>query len=102
MNPPEPVQVVHVYKTHIWVESDIFGGRHVVMQHEACDPFIYASFHYDYRYTDNAGTAHAAKRLALELGATEPVEQRARALPPCPTQEQIRAQIAALQAQLEA
>ena len=95
------VAIVEIYKTAVWVESDLFGARHVVVQHENCEPFTYASFHYDYRYTDNAGTRHAAQSLALELGASEPVEHRSRGLPPIPSQEQIREQIAALQLLLD-
>ena len=73
------VQIVKVYPTAIWIESDMMGARHVMMQHEGCDVFAYASFHYDYRYTSNGGTWDAANRLAVSLGAPEPVEQRASA-----------------------
>ena len=74
----ETVALVHVYPTAIWIESDIMGARHVVLQHEGCDPFTYASFHYDWRYTSNAITHDQAEKLAYALGATEPVEHRTR------------------------
>jgi len=72
--------IVEILPTAIWIESDIFGSRHVVLQHQGCDPFTYASFQYDYRYTSNAGTWEAARNLALALGATEPIEQKHRNL----------------------
>lgn len=75
-----PVQIVKVYETKIWIENDILGDRHVVAQHETCEPFTYATFHYNYRYTDNAGTLEAARALAISLGAAEPVEMRHRGL----------------------
>jgi hypothetical protein len=67
-----------VLKTEIWIESDLFGGRHVVMQHETLRPFDYCTFNYAYGYTDNASTMNAATKMALSLGATEPVEHRRR------------------------
>jgi hypothetical protein len=71
--------VVEILPTRIWIESDMMGARHVVMHHQDYgEPFTYASFHYDYAYTSNAGTWGAANNLALALGATEPVEQRSR------------------------
>ena len=72
--------IVEILPTAIWIESDIFGSRHVVLQHQGCDPFTYASFQYDYRYTSNAGTWEAARNLALALGAAEPIEQKHRNL----------------------
>lgn len=68
--------VVKIYPTAIWIESGMFGERRVMLQHEGCEPFAYATFDYDYRYTSNAGTWEAARAMALSLGATEPVEQR--------------------------
>jgi hypothetical protein len=81
----EGIQVVTIERilpTALWIEDDIFGDRHVMLQHEGCDAFCYASSHYDYRYTDNAGTWTAAHKMALALGATEPVEHRMRDLGP--------------------
>lgn len=73
------VKVVEILPTKVWIESDMMGARHVVMHHQGYgEPFTYASFHYDYAYTSNGGTWDAAHRLALDLGATEPVEQRQR------------------------
>jgi hypothetical protein len=72
---------VTILPTAIWIEDDICGGRHVMLQHEGMDPFCYASFQYDYAYTSNSGTHAVAHQLAVSLGATEPVEHRSRAFP---------------------
>ena len=93
-------KVVEILPTKVWIESDMMGARHVVMHHQGYgEPFTYASFHYDYAYTSNAGTWDAAHRLALALGATEPVEQRQRDLH-FPTADELREQIAGMQAML--
>lgn len=92
--------LVEILPTRIWVESDIMGGRHVMCQHEGMEPFEYASFHYSYAYTSNAGTWSAAHNLALALGASEPVEERQRSLPPMPKADEVRRQIESLQSLL--
>lgn len=68
--------VVKVYPTAVWIEDGWGGERRVMLQHEGCEPFAYATFGYDYRYTSNAGTHQAAHALAVSLGAKEPVEHR--------------------------
>lgn len=100
MEPIRHATIVEVYKTNVWIESDLFGARHVVVQHKGCDPFTYASFHYDYRYTDNAGTLAAATDLALQLGATEPIDRRSRELK-FPNAEEIKRQIKELEPLLD-
>lgn len=92
--------VVEILPTRIWVESDMMGSRHVVCQHQGMAPFTYASFHYNYAYTSNGGTFEAAKALAVSLGAAEPVEQRQRDFH-LPTADELRAEIALLQAELD-
>lgn len=92
----ETVQIVEILPTAVWVESDMMGGRSVMLQHEGCEPFEYARFGYDDRYTSNAGTYSAAMELAKQLGAQEPVEQRQRGLPPMPTPDEVREQIKGL------
>ncbi len=89
----QPVEIVEILPTAIWIESDMMGGRSVMLQHQGCEPFEYARFGYDYRYTSNAGTYSAAMELAKQLGAQEPVEQRQRGLPPMPTADEVREQI---------
>ena len=78
---PDTHTIVEILPTKIWIESGIFGERVVVMQHDGHEPFDYAVFNYNYAYTSNAGTWEAANKLALWLGATEPIEQRKRKLP---------------------
>jgi hypothetical protein len=76
----EMVEVVKVYGQTVWVESDFFGSKHVMVQSDApgTEPFCYCSFHYGYGYTDNRSVHEAAQRMAVSLGATEPVEFRQR------------------------
>ena len=64
----------------VWIESDMLGSRHVMVQHqiEGEKPFTYASFFYHYGYTSNSGTRMAAEELAKQLGAQEPIEYRDR------------------------
>jgi hypothetical protein len=85
--------IVKILPTAIWIESDIMGGRSVMLQHQGCEPFEYARFGYDYRYTSNSGTIEAAKQLAIQLGATEPIEHRSRPMPLIPTADEVRDQI---------
>ena len=85
--------VVEILPTRIWIESDMMGARHVVVHHKGFgEPFTYASFHYDYAYTNNSGTWDAAHRLALALGASEPIEQRQRDFN-FPTADELREKI---------
>ena len=75
------VEIVEILPTKVWIESGMMGERVVMVQHEGFHAFAYAVFNYDYAYTSNSGTWEAANRLALALGATEPVEQRLREYP---------------------
>lgn len=77
-------QVVKIIPTKVWIESDIAGDRHVVVQHQdgKSQPFTFATFHYHYLYTDNHGTRSAAEQLARQLGAVDPVEHRFREIQP--------------------
>ena len=93
--------VVEILPTRIWIESDMMGSRHVVLQHQGFEPFTYASFFYDYIYTSNVGTWEAAQRLALSLGATEPVESRQRDIA-IPTDDEMREEIKRMQDYLAA
>lgn len=71
----ETVEIVKVYDKKVWLENDFSGDIHVMVQHQApgSEPFCYCSFHYHYGYTDNSSIKRAAERMALSLGATEPV-----------------------------
>ena len=76
----ETLEVVKVYKNKVWAESDFFGSKHVMVQSEApgCEPCCDCSFHYCYGHTDNRSVHDAALRMAVSLGAVEPVEFRMR------------------------
>lgn len=78
--PTKGAITVTILPTKVWVENDFLGGRHVMLQHEGLEPFTYASFFYNWRYTSNSSTWDAACQLALSLGADEPVESRMRPL----------------------
>lgn len=92
--------IVKVMPTKVWIESGMLGERVVVLQHEGCEPFDYAVFGYDYRYTSNAGTLAAAEALARNLGATKPIEHKHRELK-CLTTNDLRKQIADIQSALK-
>lgn len=85
----EVVTIEKVFQTKVWIESDTLGSRHVMVQYEGREePFTYATFFYDYLYTDNANTRLAAETLAISLGATAPVEHRPRDWHVRPAKEQ--------------
>jgi hypothetical protein len=72
----ETAQIVKVFERKVWIEKDMAGSQHVVIQHQCgqSTPFTYCSFHYDYAYTSNASIHGQANKMALSLGAKEPVE----------------------------
>lgn len=78
----EPVSIVKIIETKIWIESDIAGSKHVVIQHQdgASLPFTYCSFFYNYAFTSNASIRQAAENMAIALGAKEPIEYKERSL----------------------
>ena len=92
----EQATIVEILPTKIWIESDMFGARHVMMQHQGCEPFTYCSFGYNYAYTSNVGTHEAAVSMAKSLGAVEPIEQKHRPMK-MPTRKEMLAEIDALQ-----
>lgn len=82
MNQIEQATIVKVFDRKVWIESDLLGSKHVVVQHDDGNspPFTYATFRYHYLYTSNSGTMACAEALARELGATDPIEHRSRGL----------------------
>lgn len=74
------MKIEKIFEKKIWIESDIAGACHVMVQHNdgVSEPFCYCSFHYSYAYTSNASVKHEAEQMALRLGAKEPVEYRQR------------------------
>ena len=60
------VTIEKIYATHIWVERDLMGSNHIMIQHEVADkPFCYMSLHYDYAYTSNS-TMHNVTELIMK------------------------------------
>jgi hypothetical protein len=72
--------VVKMFDRKVWVESDIMGDKHVMVQHQdgESEPFCYCSFHYDSAYTSNITIRQAAENMAIAIGASEPVEHKPR------------------------
>jgi hypothetical protein len=79
----ETAKLVRVYETRVWIESDLLGRKHVMVQSDApgSKPFQYATFFYDYAYTSNAGMRAAAWAVAESIGGVPPFEERSRGLP---------------------
>ena len=49
------VTIEKILETKVWVEKDMFGSNHIMIQHEDFGkPFTYVSINYDYGYTSNA------------------------------------------------
>ena len=71
MKQPKAVKVQES-KPEIWLEKR-FGDILVMVQHERCEPFCYAEFHYHPLYTDNALILQEARALALRMGSPTPV-----------------------------
>lgn len=66
-------KITRVCETKVWIEGDILGSKHVMVQHEGHDPTTYCTFFYDHRYTNNGMIHKAAERVAISIGAKEPV-----------------------------
>lgn len=71
MNEIKTAEIVKIYPTKYWVEKDLFGGAHIMMQHEGYHKFEYASFNYDYGYTSNAGVHNAVVAMMKQFGIEE-------------------------------
>ncbi|TDS82597.1 hypothetical protein EDF71_107233 [Comamonas sp. JUb58] len=72
------VRVVKILPTKIWIESDFFGDRHVMVQHEGHKVAQVATVRSCYGYTDNSSTRHLVELIAKSLGAVDPIERRSR------------------------
>ena len=67
-------KIVEVIKLNIWVEKDMCGSSHIMMQHgdgEYGEPFCYASFNYDYAFTDNATIHIQIVNMMKQFGIEE-------------------------------
>lgn len=78
----QPIEVVKVYGRKVWLEHDLLGHWHVMVQHDApgTEPFQYASFYYNYFYNSNAGVQAEAEHLATRLGAKPPFVYKERSI----------------------
>lgn len=66
----------------VWIENDLFGGRHVMIQHEGQTAFCYATFGYHHLYTSNSMTLNAAMATAKALvGDDREIEIISRPIP---------------------
>ena len=65
------VEIVKIYPTRYWVEKDLFGSSHIMVQHEGMHSFEYACFNYDYAYTSNAGVHSAVVGIMKQFGIEE-------------------------------
>ena len=79
-------KIVEVIKLNIWVEKDMCGSSHIMMQHgngEYGKPFCYATFNYDYAFTSNAGMHTQVVSMMKQFGIEEKdIDWRSRSWPP--------------------
>lgn len=65
--------------TKVWVEGDIMGSKHVVIQVEGSSTeFTLCTLRYSYAYTSNATIRAQAESIARALGCNEEVEHKTR------------------------
>ena len=72
----EECKIEKIFSRKIWIEIDIAGNRNVMIQHEGEDSFLYCSFFYDYRHTDNVTIKYISELIAKQLGAKPPIETK--------------------------
>ena len=73
--------LVQVFKNNVWIETDLMGSAHVMVQSttpDSCAECI-ATVHYAYPYIDNLTRDTVATRIAEMFDASSPVEIRHRA-----------------------
>jgi hypothetical protein len=80
----ETAEIVEVFENMAWVEHDIMGDAHVMLQSAApgSEPKCVVTVRYAYPYIDNATRDQVATRVAEMFGAVKPVEFRFRELQP--------------------
>ena len=79
----EQVTITKIYGNAVWVENDILGDAHVMLQSEApgSEPACVATVRYNYPWVDNSTRNSVATEIARMFGAGENVEFRSRELP---------------------
>ncbi|MCG3883251.1 hypothetical protein I3271_00955 [Photobacterium leiognathi] len=76
-NRDKPVQINNI--TNVWAEDDFFGNKYIVISDgERSETII--TLRYNYAFTCNGVINNLARKLAIQLGATEPVDFRTRKL----------------------
>jgi len=80
----ETAEIVEVFENKVWVEHDILGDAHVMLQSAASgsEPKCAVTVRYAYPYIDNAARDQIAVRVAEMFGAVKPIEFRFRELQP--------------------
>lgn len=76
----ETVKITKIYGNAVWVDKDIFGDAHVMLQSEApgSEPACVATVRYNYPWVDNSTRNRVASEVARMFGAGENVEFRFR------------------------
>ncbi len=76
----ETVSIAKIYQNTVWVETDITGDAHVMLQCEApgSDAACLATVRYHYPFMDNSTRNRVATEIAKMLGASDPVEVKFR------------------------
>ena len=76
-------KIEKVYENAVWVDKDIMGDAHVMLQSEAPDslPACLVTVRYSYPWVDNATRDRVATEIARMFGAGEKVEFRIRKPP---------------------
>jgi len=71
---------VEVFTSKVWIEGDMMGNHHVMVKHaiKNAEPFNFCSFFYNYAYNDNNSIRAMAEKMAISLGAEEPVKYQIR------------------------
>ena len=74
------VEIIKIFENKVWIESDIMGSKHVMIQHDDDQSlaFTYCTFNYDYAHTSNSVIRSQAEKMALSLGAKPPIEYKQR------------------------
>ena len=79
----ETAKITKRYANTVWVEKDIMGDAHVMLQSEApgSEAVCLATVQYCYPWVDNSTRDRVATEVAKMFGADDPVEFRFRKLP---------------------
>lgn len=62
------VEIVEILPTKVWIETDMCGSQHIMIQHEGMNKFQWMTVNYDYAYTSNATNHTIIEKLLKDLG----------------------------------